>query len=161
MEHDFMSKSNPTICFAASSGGHYEQLMALEPLMHCYNSFVLTEHTHYQSKLREERTYFVPQVNRKEWSMPFRLIANVAESLAIFIKERPDIVITTGALAVIPMCMLAKLFGRKLVYIESFAKISSPTETGRLLYRFADRFYVQWDSMKEFYPKAMCVGSIY
>lgn len=156
-----MSRSNPTICFAASSGGHYEQLMMLRPLMRRYNSFILTEHTQYQSQSQGEHTYVVPQVNRKEWTMPFRLIANAVTSLVIFVKERPDIVITTGVLAVIPMCMIVKLFGRKLVYIESFAKISSPTETGRFLYRFADRFYVQWDSMREFYPKAVFVGSIY
>ena len=52
-------------------------------------------------------------------------------------------------------------FGKKLVYIESFAKISSPTETGKFLYKFADRFYVQWKSMKKFYPNAIYLGGIY
>lgn len=50
---------------------------------------------------------------------------------------------------------------KKVVYIESFAKISSPTETGKLIYKFADRFYVQWESMKEFYPNALYLGGIY
>ena len=50
----------------------------------------------------------------------------------------------TGVLATIPMCLLVKLFGGKLIYIESCAKVTSPTETGKLLYRFADQFYVQW-----------------
>ena len=48
-----------------------------------------------------------------------------------------------------------------VVYIESFAKVSSPTLSGKLLYRFADRFYVQWETMREFYPKAVCLGGIY
>ena len=56
---------------------------------------------------------------------------------------------------------LAKLFGKKLIYIESFAKISSPNLSGKLLYRFADQFYVQWETMLKIYPKAICLGGIY
>lgn len=59
----------------------------------------------------------------------------------------------------IPLCLIAKLFGKKLIYIESFAKVSSPTETGRFLYKFADRFYVQWKPMLQFYPKAIYLGA--
>ena len=61
----------------------------------------------------------------------------------------------------IPMCLLCKLWGGKLIYIESYAKVNSPTETGKLLYRFADQFYVQWETMLKFYPKAKCIGGIY
>ena len=61
----------------------------------------------------------------------------------------------------VPLCILAKLFRKKLIYIESFAKVTSPTETGKLLYKFADQFYVQWETMKEFYPNAINVGGIY
>lgn len=61
----------------------------------------------------------------------------------------------------IPICLIAKFFRRKLIYIESFAKISSPTLSGKLLYKFADQFYVQWESMLEVYPKAIYKGGIY
>ena len=79
----------------------------------------------------------------------------------MFLKERPDVVVSTGALAVIPFCLIAKLFRRKLVFIESFAKVTSGNLTGRFLYRFADRFYVQWESMLKVYPKAVYRGGIY
>ena len=79
----------------------------------------------------------------------------------IFEKEKPDIVITTGVMAMIPICMIAKLHKKKLVYIESFAKVSSPTKTGKLMYKYADRFYVQWESMLEIFPDAVCLGGIY
>ena len=81
--------------------------------------------------------------------------------MIFFLKEKPDIVISTGALATIPMCIVANLFRRKIIFIESFAKINSPTLTGKLLYKFADKFFVQWESMKEFYPNAICKGGIY
>ena len=77
------------------------------------------------------------------------------------LKEKPDVVISTGVLAMIPICLFAKVFRRKLIFIESFAKISSPTETGKLMYRFADQFYVQWETMLQFYPDAIYLGGIY
>ena len=156
-----MSKKKKKLCFAASSGGHFEQLLMLKPLMQKYDSFILTEKTHYKVNIDNQKIYYVRQVNRKEKTFIFKLIGNALKSLFIFIKERPDVVITTGVLAMIPMCLLSKLFRKKLIYIESFAKITSPTETGKMMYKYADRFYVQWESMLEFYPDAICLGGIY
>lgn len=156
-----MSKKNKKICFAASSGGHYEQLLMLKPLMEKYRSFVITEKTQYKSVVDGQKMYYMKQVNRKEKTFILAMLINAFKSLFIFIKERPDVVITTGVLAMIPISLLAKIFRKKLVYIESFAKITSPTETGKFLYKYADRFYVQWESMKEFYPDAVYLGGIY
>ena len=85
------------------------------------------------------------------------------KSLYIFIKEKPDVIISTGVLASIPMLIIGHIAKRKVIYIESFAKISSPTMTGKLVYKYklADRFYVQWESMLKFYPKAIFKGEIY
>ena len=149
------------LCFAASTGGHFEQLMMLRPLMGEYDSFILTEKTAYSVAKEGDRVYYLSQVNRKEKSWFFAMIKNSFQSLGIFLKEKPDAIICTGVLAMIPMCLLCKLFGKKLIYLESFAKVTSPTETGKLLYKFADRFYVQWESMLEIYPNAIFLGGIY
>lgn len=149
------------ICFAASSGGHYEQLMMLMPLMKKYHSFIVTEKTPYSKPVDGVDTWYLLQVNRKEHLWFFRLLNNAARSVRILFREKPDVVVTTGVLAVVPLCLLQKLRGGKLVYIESFAKVNEPTETGKFLYRYADRFYVQWPSMLAFYPKAIYVGGIY
>lgn len=93
--------------------------------------------------------------------MVFNLLKNIFLSIKIFAKEKPDVVICTGVLATIPMCLIAKLCRKKLIYIESFAKINSPTLTGKLMYKFADKFYVQWESMLKCYPKAIYKGGIY
>lgn len=153
--------NNIKVCFAASSGGHFEQLMMLKPLMEKYHSFVITERTTYGSEIKGVKTYYLQQVNRKEKTFIPRMIVNLIRSFRIFLKEKPDAVISTGVLAVIPICLIAKLFGKKLIYIESFAKITSPTETGKLLYQFADQFYVQWEEMLKVYPKAIYKGGIY
>lgn len=149
------------ICFAASSGGHFEQLLMLKPLMERYDSFIVTEKTKYVTGVKGVKNYYLKQVNRREKTFGLKLIANAFISLGIIIRERPDIIICTGVLAMIPLCLLAKLFRKKLIYIESFAKVTSPTESGKLLYKFADQFYVQWESMKEIYPNAIYVGGIY
>ena len=149
------------ICFAASSGGHYEQLMMLKPLMQKYDSFILTERTQYKSDVPGEKTYYLKQVNRKEKKFLFRMFQNSFLTLWVYFREKPNLVICTGVLAMIPMCLIVKLFGGKLVYLESFAKVTTPTETGKFLYRFSDQFYVQWESMKKVYPKAVYLGGIY
>lgn len=149
------------ICFAASSGGHFEQLMCLEPLMQKYDSFILTERTEYSINVKEHKVYYVSQINRKEKGWKKNLVSIFGQTLRIVRKEKPNVVICTGVLTMIPMCLLCKLWGGKLIYIESYAKVNSPTETGKLLYRFADQFYVQWETMLKFYPKAKCIGGIY
>ena len=150
------------ICFAASTGGHFEQLMMLKPLMKKYDSFILTEKTDYEVKNNNDiKIYKINQVNRKQILFPINMFINAIKSFAIFIKEKPDLVITTGVLAMIPMCLISKRFGKKLIYIESFAKISSPTLTGKFLYKYADQFYVQWEKMLEIYPNAIYKGGIY
>jgi len=149
------------ICFAASSGGHFEQLCMLMPLADKYESFFVTEKTKYTAELENKKMYFMHQVNRRELLLPLWLLTNVIKSIRILVVEKPDVIITTGVLAMIPLCLLAKMTRKKIIYIESFAKISSPTQTGKLMYKYADRFYVQWESMKEFYPNAICLGGIY
>lgn len=153
---------NTKICFAASSGGHFEQLMMLAPLMDKYKSFVVTEKTNYNiEKKQDKNVYYLSQINRKEKMWILKFILNFLMSLKIFLKEKPDVVISTGVLATIPICLICKLFKRKLIYIESFAKVTSPTLSGKLLYKYADRFYVQWESMLKIYPKAIYLGGIY
>lgn len=149
------------ICFAASSGGHLEQLMMLKPLMSKYDSFIVTEKTTYAAVPDDIKLYYLEQVNRKEKTFVFRMIKNLFMSLKIFVAEKPDMVISTGVLAMIPLCLIAKLSGKKLIYIESFAKVTSGTLTGKLIYRFADCFYVQWEQMLQIYPKAIFLGGIY
>lgn len=149
------------ICFAASSGGHFEQLLMLRPLMESHDSFVVTEKTAYAADVKGIRTYYLRQVNREEWNCVLKLLENTIRSLKLFFAEKPDMIICTGVLAMIPMCLICKLFGRKLIFIESFAKVTSPTLSGKLMYRFADQFYVQWPQMLEIYPDAIYVGGIY
>ncbi len=149
------------ICFAASSGGHYEQIMMLKPLMNKYDSFIVTEKTKYTTEMTGNTIYYLLQVNRREWLFLLKMIVNSIISVYIYVRERPDIVITTGVLAIIPLCLICKAFGKQIIYIESFAKVTSLTKTGKLMYRIANQFYVQWPGLKDTYPNSIYVGGIY
>lgn len=157
-----MTKKKNKICLISSSGGHFEQLLMLRKLSEKNNIFIVTEKTKY-NKNDKKVNYFVMQVNRKEPLFIFKMIGILFKSLYIFLKEKPDVVISTGVLASIPMLFIGHIFKKKVIYIESFAKINSPTMTGKLIYKkkIADQFYVQWESMLEFYPDAICKGGIY
>ena len=150
------------ICLISSSGGHFEQLMMLKKLGDKNDIFVVTEKTKY-NKNSNKINYYISQVNRKELLLIPKLIKNFLKSLFILIKEKPNVIISTGALATIPMIFLGHLFKKKIIYIESFAKTSSPTMTGKLIYKkkWANQFYVQWEKMLEFYPDAIYKGGIY
>ena len=149
------------IVFAASSGGHLEQLLMLKPLMEKYDSILVTEKTEYSAGKLDVKTYYMRQINRKEPLFLPKLIGNSFRALRIILREHPKVMITTGVLAIIPLASLMKLFGGKLIYLESFAKVTSKTLSGKLLYKFADQFYVQWEEMLELYPKAIYKGGIY
>lgn len=149
------------ICFAASSGGHLEQILMLAPMMKKYESFILTEKTKYNFDSEFTKLYFVNQINRREIFFLFKLVSVIIMTLRIFLIEKPDVVISTGALATIPICLIAKVTKRKLIFIESFSKINSPTLTGKIMYKFSDLFLIQWEELKRFYPNAKFGGGIY
>ena len=129
----------------------------LKPLGAEHDLIWITEKTAYTSNAN----YTLTQTGLNDIFFPLKMIANAFRSLFIWVKEKPDCLITTGTMVVVPMALLAKLCGKKLIYIESFAKIKDANRAGRFLYRYADLFIVQWESMLEVYPKAVFGGSIY
>lgn len=156
-----MGKKNVKICFTSSSGGHFEQLMMLKPLMEKYDSYVVTEKLDYDVKAGNVPVKYVMQINRTDKFFFLKFLFNIVKSFGIVITNRPDVVISTGALAAVPLMAWTKIFGGKVVYIESFAKIDTPNISGKIAYKFADQFYIQWESMRKFYPNAIYKGGIY
>ena len=72
---------------------------------------------------------------------------NCILSLIYFLRIRPSVVVTTGAHTGVFMCYIAKLFRKKVIYIETFANIHTKSMSGKLVYPIADMFIVQWESM--------------
>ena len=142
-----------------SSGGHLTHLYMLKPFWQDKNRFWVTfDKEDARSLLAEEKMYpcYYP-TNRNLWN----LIRNTFVAVKVLWKEKPDLLISSGAAVAVPFFYLAKLMGKKLVYIEVFDRIDKPTLTGKLVYPIVDRFIVQWEEMKQVYPKAVNLGSIF
>ena len=82
-------------------------------------------------------------------------------SVYLFFKIRPQYIVTTGTHTAVPICYIAKFFGSKVIFIETFANSETKTLSGKLVYPIADLFIVQWKSMLKLYPNAIYGGWIY
>lgn len=148
-------------CFIASSGGHWEELMCLKEIADECDTFYVTEEGGQAKEANVKKIYTLHQINRHEKNFLIHFAKLFKIALNILKKEKPDFIITTGALIAFPFCVFAKIQGIKIIYIESFARINNQSLTGKLVYPFADLFLVQWESLLKFYPKAKYVGGIF
>ena len=149
--------------FISSVGGHLTQLLELKEIFNDYNYCLITEKTEVTKEMKNKykMDFLVYGTREYLFSYIFKFSFNVLKSFYLFFKYRPQVVVTTGAHTAVPMCYIARLFRRKVIFIESYAKRTSPTLSGRLVYKVATTFIVQWESMLEFYPKAKYFGGIY
>lgn len=151
------------VCLISCAGGHLEQIEQLQEIKEKYDHYyVITKHKSTEKLKKEVPVYLVGDFYRdKKIQFVFRFAYTAIQQLFIFLKERPDVVITTGAGIVIPTCLYAKFFKKKVVYIESFARMKSLNKTGEFLYKYADLFIVQWPDLMELCPNAVYGGWIY
>ena len=152
------------VMFIASTGGHLAELLQLKSLFPKYDSCLITEKTKSNVKLQEHYpkvSYLIYGTKDHPFSYPFKLIGNCFKSVYLYLKYHPDYIVTTGSHIAGPMCCIGKIFGSKIIFIETFANIYSKTMTGKLLYPIADTFIVQWESLLKLYPKAKLGGWIY
>ena len=153
------------VLFISSTGGHLKVLLQLKKLFGKYDSYLITEKTDSTKKLKDEYKekmgYMVFGTKDHMLTYPFKLLANCFISVYYFIKIRPKYIVTTGTHTAGPICYFGKIFGSKIIYIETMANINRKTQTGRLIYPIADLFIVQWESMLKIYPKAVYGGFIF
>jgi beta-1,4-N-acetylglucosaminyltransferase len=76
-------------------------------------------------------------------------------------RERPDLIVSTGADAGLMVCIAGKLRGKRIIFIESFCRPVKPGISGRIAYLFADLFIYQWKELAKYYPKGKYGGSIF
>ena len=146
------------LCLTCSAGGHLSELTQLMPAFDKHAYFFVTDHRIDSEELaKTQHTYFVTCPRRN----PLKLLHNFFQSLRIFLKEKPDVIVSTGADTAFSTCILARLFGKKLVFIESFARIYEPSLSGKIFYPLANLFLVQWEENLKFFPKATYWGGVF
>lgn len=152
------------VMLISSVGGHLTQLTQLFPLMQRYKCVLVSEKLEATLSLKkkyERVEYLVYGTKEQLFTYLFKFSFNILKSFYLFFKYRPKVIITTGTHTAVPMCYIGKLFGSKVVFIESFAKRDSANLSGKMVYPIADLFMVQWESMLKVYPKAVYKGGVY
>lgn len=147
------------VCLVGSSGGHLTHLYMLKDFWKDKDRFWVTfDKEDARSILENEKVipcYYPTNRNIKN------LIKNTFLAIRVLLKEKPDLIISSGAAVAVPFFYIGKILGAKLIYIEVFDRIDKPTVTGKLVYPIADKFIVQWEEQKKVYPKAVNLGSIF
>lgn len=137
-------------CWAYSPGGHLAELERATAGIRFTDRFDVTFTGGRAPSSPPRRTYHVCHPRRSV----LRTMLNALQALCIVLRERPRLVISTGADVAVPVVLLARLFGAKLVYVETAAEIGSSL-SGRIVYPFAHLFVVQWPEQLARYPRAV------
>lgn len=147
------------VCLIGSSGGHLTHLYMLKPFWETKDRFWVTFNKEdAKSKLLHERMYSCYFPTNRNFK---NLVKNTILAIKILRKEKPDLIISSGAAVAVPFFYIGKLMGAKLIFVEVFDRYNKPTLTGKLVYPIADKFIVEWEEMKKIYPKAIYLGSIF
>ena len=147
-----MDLVNAKICMPSSSGGHLTHMWLLKPIWsQAADRFWVTFD-------KEERVYHCHYPTNRNI---LNLIKNTALAWKVLRRERPDLIISSGAAVAVPFFLVGKLLGAKCVYVEVFDRVDKPTMTGRMLNGVADLFVVQWPEQLEVYKGAVNLGSIF
>ena len=171
------------IIYISSMGGHLKELLALKKSMKHFKSYIVTEKTDATSFLKDlqktknnkstnncsndndiffEEVYYLPYGTKKNiFKYIIIFLMMIFKSIYILLNIRPKAIVTTGTHTAVPICYIGKIFGVKIVYIETFANITTKTLAGKIIYPIADKFIVQWESMKKLYPKSEYFGGVF
>ena len=145
--------------FSRLQRGHLTHLYMLKPFWRDKERFWVTfDKEDARSILEGEKVYpcYYP-TNRNLKN----LIRNTVVAWKVLRREKPDLIISSGAAVAVPFFYLGKLMGKKLIYIEVYDRIDKATLTGRLVYPIVDCFIVQWEEQKKVYKKAVNLGGIF
>ena len=157
-EHE-KNRQPKKVFWAASTGGHLRQLLGLSALYGNYDSHIFTEKTGSTIALKDRygnrMHYFVFGSRVHMIPYLFKFAFNCMKSLLYFFRFMPDYVITTGTHTAVPLCVIASVFRRKVVYIETRSSFSKITKAGQMVYRIADLFVIQRKSLQPLVPNAV------
>ena len=153
------------VLFISSTGGHLNELLQLSPLFEKYDYHIITEKDKTNEYLQDKydgKVSYLPYGTRSHMiTYIIKYLYLIIKTFFLYFKIRPKVIVTTGTHTAGPMCYLGKIFGSKIIYIETYANINKKTATGRLIYPIADLFIVQWEEMLNIYPKAIYGGQIF
>ena len=132
------------ICVASSAGGHLTEVLQLRSAYEKFQHFyILVKRDDSKWLAKKRKVYYVEDVRLNSKAF----LKNFFSSVEILKKEQPDILISTGAGGALPSILAAKFLGVKIIFIESLARVTALSLTGKFVYPIADLFLVQWPQL--------------
>jgi UDP-N-acetylglucosamine:LPS N-acetylglucosamine transferase len=142
------------ICIVSSSGGHLSEVREMQAAYAAHPHFYVLNDAALLPEDMQGRTCFVTHSER-DW----KLLLNLWEALVILHRERPQVLLSTGAGPAVPFALVGRyVFGMRIVFVETMTRVDRPSLTGRIMYRLAHDFFYQWPQLARFYPKGICGG---
>lgn len=143
------------ICIVSSCGGHLTEVRALLPVYGKYEHFYVINDRIILPADMAARTYFIRHSERD-----LLFLFNLWEAYRILRRERPSLILSTGAGPIVPFALVGRIFSIPTVYIETLTRVTEPSLSGRIMYRLADRFIYQWETLERFFPRGIYGGPL-
>jgi len=147
------------ICLVFSPGGHFTEIQRLLDAFDGHDISFVT--------IKAKSTGHLPNVcyirdtaGSTKIHMLLNMVIVAIQSLNIILKERPKIIVSTGADVTIPICYIGKFFNIKIFFIESLCRVNDLSPSGKIVYLIADLFLVQWQKLTKKYSKARYWGTV-
>lgn len=142
------------VCIVSSSGGHLTEVRMLRAAYGTYRHFYVLNKPVLLPEDMRDNSYFITHSER-DW----KVFLNLWECYDILRRERPDVILSTGAGPVVPFAIVGRLFfGTRIVFIETIARVERPSLTGRLMYYLSHDFFYQWPDLGPHFPKGRYGG---
>ena len=125
----------------ASAGGHWVQLQRLAPALLAHDVAFVTTDPGYRAEVRSARVHVVNDASRHS---KLRLLLLAFRMLVILMRERPDVVVSTGAAPGYIALRLGRLVGARTIWIDSIANVEEMSLAGTFARRYADLWLTQW-----------------
>jgi beta-1,4-N-acetylglucosaminyltransferase len=123
-------------------GGHFMQMLALETAWKdLEHTWITLRAPDTEALLHDERAVFAHAPTERSIT---NLLRNLWLAIRVMRRNRPDVLLSTGGGVAVPVFIVGKLLGARLIYVESLTRCDEPSLSGKLVYPLADRFFVQW-----------------
>ncbi len=134
------------ILAVSSGGGHWVELIRVAPAFEGHDVAFATVNNTYRSGAGSARFYTFRDVTR--WDK-LRWAQTIAKLMWILMLERPDVVISTGALPGFFSLRLAKWFGARTIWLDSIANVDELSMSGQKIGKNADLWLTQWPHLSK------------
>ena len=155
------------VLIVLGSGGHTAQMLRLVDLLGNrlkYEYIVLKDDPLSEKKIKiKGKVWKITRprdYNTSLWKAVFKTMLSFFESIKIVLKSNACAIISAGPGIAVPLCYVGKFFGKKIIFIESWSRIWNLSRTGKLVYPISDLFFVQWEYLKNKYPKSIYAGRL-